>query len=231
MSEEYGLGRRVASDPRDFNYLARQVLALPLKPPSPRSSPYYRTGRVLDQGSTPQCVGYSWRQWLSSAPIMSKGGPDASLVYREAQLVDEWPGQDYDGTSVRAGAKVLHALGHIHSYWWGFNSVTVRDWILDGWGTVVLGINWYEAMFHPDNDGCIEPRGPLRGGHALLCVGYSAGRKAFRLINSWGEGWGQKGRCWLRAQDLDLLLEQQGEACMAVEQQVGLSMPSLPGVA
>jgi hypothetical protein len=97
-----GLGRRHAPDARDTRHLMRRVVGdvpayvLP-------SFRYYRTAQTLDQGPFPHCVGYSWRQWLSSAPLMTKTGPSAVEIYRQAQQVDEWPGEMYDGTSVRGG--------------------------------------------------------------------------------------------------------------------------------
>ena len=38
-----------------------------------------------------------------------------------------------------------------------------------------------------------------------------------RAVNSWGEGWGQRGRFWLTFGDLDKLIKADGEACVAIE--------------
>src|SRR5688572_23619901 len=100
---------------------------------------YYRCGPTLDQGAYPHCVGYAWRGWMMAAPLMTKDGPAAAAIYHEAQHVDEWEGTNYDGTSVRAGAKVLASAGRINEYAWAWNAQTVADWILDDRGTVVLG--------------------------------------------------------------------------------------------
>ncbi len=35
------------------------------------------------------------------------------------------------------------------------------------------------------------------GGHAVLCIGYDAKRKAFKVRNSYGQSWGDKGHFWL----------------------------------
>ena len=35
------------------------------------------------------------------------------------------------------------------------------------------------------------------GGHAMLIVGYDDHRRAFKLLNSWGEGWGDRGFGWV----------------------------------
>jgi C1A family cysteine protease len=37
------------------------------------------------------------------------------------------------------------------------------------------------------------------------------------MQNSWGKGWGQKGRAWITFNDLEALIEDYGEACVATE--------------
>lgn len=39
--------------------------------------------------------------------------------------------------------------------------------------------------------------GKQLGGHAMLVVGYDDQRNAFRVLNSWGTGWGDNGYYWL----------------------------------
>lgn len=216
---DYGLGRRPAADPRDGRH--PMAAALGVVAPVLRSYRYWRTGPVLDQGSAPQCVGFAWRQWLSSAPLMTAGGPAASAIYSAAQLVDEWPGEAYDGTSVRAGAKVLQAEGRVGEYVWAGTVAEVKAWVLTR-GPVVMGTDWYDGMFEPDVKGYVWPGGAVAGGHAYIVVGFrtddpSVGKGSFRCLNSWGTGWGQSGRFWLYEDSLKMLLGQAGEACAAVE--------------
>ena len=212
----HGLGRRVAPDPQDHRYLMRVA-------PQPAALPpyrHYRSGRILDQGSTPTCVGMAWRQWMSSAPLMTRTGPDPFALYREAQLIDEWPGEAYDGTSVRAGAKVLQQRGHIRSYVWSFTADDVFDFMLAGHGGVVIGVNWYTGMMTADTSGCIRPVGRVLGGHAVFLGGVNRTRGVVRVLNSWSTAWADKGRAWLTGEDLDRLLKEDGEACCGLEQVV-----------
>ena len=96
---------------------------------------------------------------------------------------------------------------------------TVED-ILNWLGThgpVVLGTNWYQGMFEADKTGLIVPTGSLAGGHAYLVLGYDEATKRLLCQNSWGTGWGLRGRFSLHYEDAERLLHEDGEACTPVE--------------
>ena len=214
---DYGLGRLPAPDIRDRGFPMRRLIA----PRVVAKTKFYTSGPVLDQGATSTCVGHAWRQWLTSSPVRTKNGPDPFTIYREAQKVDEWPGEDYEGTSVRAGVKYLQTSGHISTYVWAFDADTVRNYILSSAGSsVVLGPNWYGSMFTPDQYGYLNISGAVAGGHAYTLIGYSNLRESFRVVNSWGRGWGEDGRAWIRFADVDRLIKEDGEAAAATEQPV-----------
>jgi hypothetical protein len=81
-----------------------------------------------NQGNTPQCVGYAWAHWIADGPIIHSGvQPPISpvLIYNQAQLIDEWPGTNYAGTSVRAGAKYLQTTNKISNYYWAYDIQTL----------------------------------------------------------------------------------------------------------
>lgn len=217
-----GLGRLHAPDVRDQNYPMRALLAAP----EPLVSRTWRTVMVRDQGQTSQCVGYGWRGWMDCAPIMDspRVGIQPTQIYVSAQLADEWAPTPHDGTSVRAAAKVLQTAGLIASYHWAQSLVDVQQWLCQQ-GPVVLGTLWTEAMFTPDDEGFVTPDGPLVGGHCYLAVGISVKRQAVRCVNSWGRGWGESGRFWLRFNDLAGFLGADGEAAAAVEQKLTISEP------
>lgn len=207
-------GRLPAIDSRDSGFPMRAAITEET-PKFPYR--YYRTGPILDQGNDPHCVGYSWRQWLTSELIRTTTGPDGRTIYRRAQQIDEWPGENYDGTSVRAGVKMLQELGHIQEYRWASSVSDIIDWILGDKGTIVLGTWWYSGMNTPDSSGFIHPTGSVVGGHAYLLVGWNRSRNVGRIVNSWGSDWGQDGRAWIHGDDLSALLENEGEACAATE--------------
>lgn len=39
--------------------------------------------------------------------------------------------------------------------------------------------------------------GERLGGHAMLVVGYDDNKNAFKILNSWGQHWGNRGYCWI----------------------------------
>jgi hypothetical protein len=209
---EKGLGRWHAPDDRDHDYRMASVLPEAIEAPSHK---YWHAGEVLDQGQFPHCVGFSWRKFLDASPLNTNGGPTAQDIYHAAQKIDEWPGESYDGTSVRAGVKVLQSLGHIESYVWAWDAATVAEWVLTR-GCVIVGTNWYRGFYRPEG-GFLQPTGPIDGGHAYTLIGYSRPRGAFRVLNSWSARWGDQGRAWITGEVLDRLIDEHGEAVAAVE--------------
>lgn len=157
---------------------------------------------------------------MTSAPLRTMDGPTPGLIYQRAQELDDIPDYfPYEGTTVRGGAKALEEQGRIEKYVWATSVDEVRDFILTT-GSVVVGTNWYSRMSSTSLWNYAWPKGTLIGGHAYVLCGYSGKRDAFRMINSWGEGWGWNGRAWIKSKDLARLLEEDGEACAAIEKEV-----------
>jgi hypothetical protein len=146
-----------------------------------------------------------------------------SGIYYFAQLLDEWEGTNYDGTSVRGGAKVAHKAGFISSYKFARTLDAVLYHILEH-GPVVMGTSWYSGMNSPnERTGIITPTGRTIGGHAYLAYGANVSKGLLSIRNSWGLDWGIKGRARLSFENVERLLEQRGEACTPVEIKVGYS--------
>jgi len=214
-NELVGLGRLRTVDERDRKYLLRAA-------PTAYTQRYWHSPGVMDQGATSQCVAYSGVKYLTTAPVYNKP-LDPPTLYNECQRVDEWPGEDYDGTSVRALFKVLKSRALIKEYRWAFDCEPVVNHLLTV-GPVVMGTVWTMEMFMPDRHYYIEPKGEVVGGHAWLLIGTNRNKRnpdgtrgAVRMINSWGVGWADKGRAWLTFKNLDWLIKADGEACVATE--------------
>ena len=212
-------GRRPAPDPRDANFPMRALL------PRERSARTYRywnaSGYWVDQGDRPICVGASWCAWLEDGPV-TQGGIAPILsperIYSEAQAVDEWPGAepDYEGTSVRAGAKVLKTRGFITEYRWATTLDEIVQALLEV-GPVVMGTNWYSGMMDTDDEGFLHVGGTIVGGHAYKLDGVNVPARVVRGKQSWGRAWGRQGFFYLGFNDLAGLLAADGEACLAAE--------------
>lgn len=229
-----GLGRLPAIDGRDSRFKMQEAVEQKRDRPDPESSVALERGWRYwnaegwwgDQRATPHCVAYSWVHLLEDGPVtipetpyrLVDGQPilDTTTLYMECQRNDEWEGTNYDGTSVRAGAKVLRANGHIGEYRWAFDVSTIINGLLLV-GPVVLGTDWTMDMFMGDEEGFISPTGEVVGGHAYLLNGVNVEERKVRIKNSWGRRWVNNGHAWMTFDSLEKLLSNYGEACVALQ--------------
>jgi len=86
----------------------------------------------------------------------------------------------------------------------------------------VVGTSWLYDMFFPKWDSklgkfLIRASGNLAGGHAYLLDGVNTQQGLVRIKNSWGRDWGHEGFAYMPLPDLEMLIADGGEACLAVE--------------
>lgn len=229
----HSLGRIV---PTDFEHLdkypARRALLTTVEVAERTLSLPYRYRAKYDQGAEGACVGFS-ESWAQS--INNNRFYDAQWLYEEAKKIDEWQGEDYDGTSVRAGFDVLRKVGHkrIHDprhhhvadpsdgilvNRWAYNVDEIRTAVQSGI-PVVMGTNWYRALDWPEkrkNEYWIPQTnlGKIRGGHAWCIYAVSDKRQAFKMVNSWGMGYPLT---WFPYSVIERLLKEYGEAGIIVD--------------
>jgi len=208
------LGRIPVFDPRSLNF--RAVNFIPAKE-QPLVSKEWVCPEVLDQGYLSACVGYAWSHLLLTHPESVKGVDNnfAKSLYRQAQKLDEFPGEDYEGTSVLAGAKALkeNYPTLFDSYHWAFGLDEVLQ-VLSHLGPLTLGVDWYSSMFTPDKEtGVLHVAGAKVGGHAVLASGINIENEEVTLHNSWGPTYGIWGKTFIKFNDLKKLLKNRGEAC------------------
>jgi hypothetical protein len=141
-----------------------------------------------DQGNEGACVGFSSSRMMS---LLNRKRYDAAWLYHEAQRIDEWPGEDYDGTSVRAGMDVLRTEGHRRK----------------------LGPFTLPASL---DAGIKENRWATNVVEVLACLHDDVNSDSIVLCNSWGKD-GYPHYVHLPLAALDRLLREDGEATVVVD--------------
>ena len=224
-------------DPKSRRFSIEEVLEVPYA-----RSYTWGCSTNLDQGADGACVGFAWSQEAAAKPVpIGTDYATAMALYHAAQEIDEWPGHDYEGTSVLAGAKVAQSYGWNVEYRWAFDTPSRLSGVARK-GPAVLGLNWKDGMFYPDANGRILATGQTAGGHAILersvrivwQPGTTAAQKRapgwLRLVdrkqsmellhNSWGPQRGGTdkgpGTAWISVEDMDMLMAEQGECCFPI---------------
>jgi len=209
------LDRLVQFDPRSKNYSIAPIVAT-----KKARSFTWRNTEWYDQKTEGACVAFALGHELNARPAEVKNISEEWLVkkvYWNAQKIDPWQGGSYpganpfyEGTSILAGVQTLHRLGAFKEYRWAFN---MKDLILGvGYnGPAVIGVNWYQGMFNPDQHGFIRPTGLLAGGHAVMLKAVNVRKQIFTIRNSWGRSWGREGDCYITFTDLARLMAERGE--------------------
>ncbi|MEO1112971.1 MAG: C1 family peptidase, partial [Pseudomonadota bacterium] len=220
------LGPRILNVPRDATDLRDRMyepsllgLKLSMDPPDPELSP------IRDQGGEGSCTGFALSSAITflnrlrharlSSPVEAPLA-SARMLYEMAKLNDEWPGEDYEGSSIRAALKGFFNNGvcseDLAPYRegernWYLNKHQAEDARKVGLGAYFrlrpqiidyhaalneAGVIYASAMVHRGwqrpRRGDIAPSNVTEGGHAFIIVGYDD--KGFLIQNSWGEQWG-----------------------------------------
>lgn len=230
------LARLASFDARDNDHL----LPEPRRMTSLRERTWNRgPGAAWNQGETSQCVSYSANRLFVAGPITNKMPLSFIEFYHRCQDVDEWPGRAYEGTSCRAAMKVGVSLGLILGYKWAPSVEAAVQFMLTK-GPLLAGTIWTVPMFYPfkyKRQMFIKVEGiaDSAGGHAYFLYGVNRNiqcpdgtKGAFRLLNSWGPVWGEKGAAWVSFADMELLYQAAGDLVMAEEIKVKLKALPAP---
>jgi hypothetical protein len=195
----------------------------------------WRCGYWLDQQQEGACVPHAYVHEALAAPVvvdftkvrMPTWATRAAKVeprlrksvaqaftfdlYDYLRTIDEIPGENYEGTTMAAGARGMKQLGFYPSYRWSKDADDLSIWVSYR-GPAVLGCEWFTGMMDTDTDGFIRPSGIVEGLHGVLLNGFSVRHRAHRIHQSWGLDWGVGGEAWLPHEDLKMLLANGGEA-------------------
>lgn len=214
----FGLGRNVEHDPRSRMFAFAPPADVPV-----RTKSWTRYGPVLDQGNIGACTGFAAAHALNCKPNYVKGegtrdNSDALDLYSVASVLDEFPGAWPPTDTGSSGNGVCQAMlqaGLITEYRWAFGLDHLLQSLMHS--PVMVGTWWYDEMFYPTISGRLHVGGSRVGGHEYLITGIASLRD--RLLwaqNSWGAGWGVKGRALISFDDMDRLLQEDGDCVIPV---------------
>lgn len=249
-------GGYTTTDPRldrlpQFDERSRGYRAVELVPSQLANTPISRTWGLrwlLDQLKEGACTNFALAHDRLCAPRPRRLGGDlvevedlARRLYHRSKQLDEWPGENYDGTSLLAAAKAWREAGLLGEFRWTFG-IDELILTLGHVGPLVLATDWLQGMFDVGPDGLLDVTGAVAGGHCYLAAGVilhpeshsswrATGVKGEPLIvgpNSWGphrsphepatgEPWGRNGWWAMRASDLERLLLANGESLLALD--------------
>lgn len=183
----------IGRDHRDLGSV-RGGHAYCLKPAGVNDTTGWHT--YYDQGREGACVGFAISRAMS---LLNRRRYDAPWLYYEAQKVDSWPGEDYSGTSVRAGLDVIRERGHRRVIGTYTKATDPAEGISrNRWATSV-----------PD---------AVAAMHAPRYL--SLGRVA--LANSWGRSWPMT--VWMPLETLGRLLAEDGELAVIFDREPQVSV-------
>lgn len=181
---------------------------------------------ILNQGSEGACTGFGLATVAHYLLLRRTGDADrvkvsSRMLYEMAKRYDEWPGENYSGSSARGAMKGWHKHGVCSEDLWPYDPaqpdrrfttdrageavnrplgayyrVNHKDLIAMHSAIAEVGILYATGMVHEgwkqlDTEGVIPFPGDRLGGHAFAIVAYDD--RGFWIQNSWGPTWGNAG--------------------------------------
>jgi hypothetical protein len=171
-------------------------------------------------------LGYAARSYYSRRGWRSDAGPpepfSPSFIYNQTK-----EGNCASGSSISSGLKLLESVGVVGISEFPYEPEAcsrqptpaqldraqknrIKSWArvetshpdaikaeIHQGNPVVIGL-WVTPSFYQMKKGTYsDVSDGTSGGHALVVVGYDDERHAFKVVNSWGEKWGERGFGWI----------------------------------
>src|SRR5258708_395949 len=213
--------RKDTLDFRDHMYIPTLV-----EVPAYRTLEDYRRAKVpvLDQGKDGACTGFGLATVAHYLLRTHKVTRDATSIspfmfYDLARRYDEWPGENYEGSSCRGAMKGWYKHGVCRETLWpmshpgaplgearaedaarrplgAYFRVNHQSLVAMHSAIIEAGVLYARASVHggwqnAGKDGLIKKSDKILGGHAFAIVAYDA--DGFWIQNSWSASWGRSG--------------------------------------
>ena len=228
----FALGARYKDDPKDYGYRhAQKVLTCAAdmdRPAKVDNRPMFAHVPIWDQGREGACTGMA-----VAAALSVLHGVELSPRFtldEAAKPYDEWPGEHYDGSSVRGACKGStivgscdhplwpwipfqtggkspdadsNALMHLLTRYERLNGITEMLHAINEVGYCVVTVDVHTGWIKPTSKHRIRysSRYVARGLHAVVLLGDDEIDGYFLVRNSWKDIWGDGGHAWLKFDD------------------------------
>ena len=221
-------GHKLNAFPDTLDFRDRMYVATLVEVPTKIDLKQYRKLKVpiLNQGIEGACTGFGLATVANYLLRRRKVVPDTTCVsarmfYEMAKRYDDWPGEDYDGSSARGAMKGWNKHGVCAERFWEYDHTKQRSAAFaERWTDAVrrpmgayfrvnhtdlvamhsaiaeVGVLYATSTVHAGwdrvgKDGLIQQSQSITGGHAFAIVAYD--EHGFWIQNSWGDKWGLEG--------------------------------------
>ena len=218
------LGRNIGHDERSRAFAYQAPSDVPLQ--SVRHHSNIRTlhqtvGSCTCHSALKLCTYQHWFTLSREQQQLIINDPDglATDWYRETTRNDEFAGAwepDDTGSSGTSASKTAVRRGFAKGFQHSFSFDDTLHMLTER--PVAIGVWWYSSFDNPDANGRVSlPSGARRrGGHEFVLDELIVETKMVGAQNSWGDSWGLNGRFCFAWQDLQRLLDEDGDAVQLV---------------
>jgi hypothetical protein len=221
-------GHKLNALPDTLDFRDRMYVPTLIEVPSRIDLATYRKFKVpvLDQGQEGACTGFGLATVANyllhrRRVVPDRAGVSPRMFYEMAKRYDEWPGEDYDGSSARGAMKGWNKHGVCAMSCWEYDDarqkakafaerwtdaarrplgayfrVNHTDLVAMHSAIAEAGVLYATSSVHAGWDrvgrnGLITQSATITGGHAFAIVAYD--EHGFWIQNSWAEDWGFHG--------------------------------------